>query len=304
MVVDLEGDDGMYGDDEGDGEGEKAWPASIAPRVHVLCYRRLGASFPLVRTPPPPAVPSVSEHQQQGRGCQAADTKVMVGTGATAMPASPGIPRAGAFAEQQQQEQQGGGNYNPSGGNNNPQQQGWGSKRAVQKSYSTSKLPPLGGGGGMKGANPTHSSSSNKRMGGTRTLPLPPADDVLLKQSKSATELRGGGGGGAGGVIAELQALKGSRVQAELDLEDTIKAGFETIIDRKGKTVQANVSRTEPGKDKPGSHWDLSGAAGGITGLGLQHYSDNDRLAAITQFVARPDIFAKVTAILSADLEL
>ena len=105
-------------------------------------------------------------------------------------------------------------------------------------------------------------------------------------------------------MIAELQALQGSRVQAELDLEDTIKAVFETIIDRKVKTVQANVSRTEPGKDKPGSHWDLSGAAGGITGLGLQHYSDNDRLAAITQFVARPDIFARVTAILSADLEL
>jgi hypothetical protein len=104
MVVDFEGDDGMYG--EGEGEAEKAWPASIAPRVHVLCYRRLGGSFPLVRTPP--AVSSVSEQQQQQQqqqqqGCLAAETKVLVGAGATAMPASPGIPRAGAFAEQQQQ---------------------------------------------------------------------------------------------------------------------------------------------------------------------------------------------------------
>ena len=66
--------------------------------------------------------------------------------------------------------------------------------------------------------------------------------------------------------------------------------------------MQANVSRKFDGKDKPSNHWDLTGAAGGITGLGLQHFSDNDRLSAISLFVAKPEVFAKVVSIMSSDL--
>lgn len=149
--------------------------------------------------------------------------------------------------------------------------------KTMKKSYSTSKLPPL--------------SKKGKQTRGP--------EDVLLRQSKSAVDL-----GPRHSAVDELTALVETRLFAELELEDSIKATFEEIIDRKVKSVQANVSRKFDGKDKPSNHWDIGGAAGGITGLGLQHFSDNDRLAAMSQFVSKPQIFAKVVAILSSELEV
>jgi hypothetical protein len=37
-------------------------------------------------------------------------------------------------------------------------------------------------------------------------------------------------------------------------------------------------------------------AQGGITGLGLAQFSDNDRFAAIVKFLANPEVFRKVVA--------
>lgn len=149
--------------------------------------------------------------------------------------------------------------------------------KSMKKSYSTSKLPPL--------------SKMSKTFRGP--------EDVLLKQSKSAAEL-----GPRQSHIEELEALNDARLPLELDLEDAIKSTFEEIIDRKVKSVQSSVSRKFEGKNKPSNHWDLTGAAGGITGLGLQHFSDNDRLSAMTLFVSKPQVFAKVVAILSTELGL
>ena len=96
-----------------------------------------------------------------------------------------------------------------------------------------------------------------------------------------------------------------SRLPVELELEEAIKNVFEEIVDRKVQSLAAGNSNNVSKGQGQERNWQIDvPAAGGITGLGLQHFSDNDRLSAIATFVAKPDVFAKLTAILGADLQV
>ena len=153
-----------------------------------------------------------------------------------------------------------------------------GSGKGVKKSYSTSKLPPL----------------TKKK---TRAAPVSEVQDPILRKSKSAVEL-----GPKTDPTQELQQVLDARLPVELDLEDAIRSVFEEIVDRK---VQSHSSGGSNNNKKEERGWRIDvPAAGGITGLGLSHFSDNDRLSAIATFVAKPDIFSKLTAILGADLQV
>lgn len=69
-----------------DGETEMLqWPASIAPRVHVLSFRKIEGSFPLVRT-----------HAQSELFAQ----KGKVGGAMTIMPVTKSVPKLGAYCSE------------------------------------------------------------------------------------------------------------------------------------------------------------------------------------------------------------
>ena len=153
-----------------------------------------------------------------------------------------------------------------------------GGGKGVKKSLSTSKLPPL----------TKKKTRAPPAVGGVQ--------DPILRKSKSAAEL-----GPRGGPTEELAQVLEARLPVELDLEEAIKSVFEEIVDRKVQSQAAGSSNTKG----EGRNWRIDvPAAGGVTGLGLQHFSDNDRLSAIATFVAKPDIFARLTAILGADLQV
>lgn len=100
--------------------------------------------------------------------------------------------------------------------------------------------------------------------------------------------------------IEELRQLEESRLQMEIDLESALKSVFSEIIDRKVKAVE----RTSKNKSDSTSSWKIDASAGGLTGLGLAHFSDTDRLSAISAFLGTPHIFRKITETLGAELEL
>jgi hypothetical protein len=121
-------------------------------------------------------------------------------------------------------------------------------------------------------------------------------DDILLKKKTSVRDLRST----HVSAVEELRQLEESRLSIELDLEAAIKSVFADIIDRKVRTVE----RTSVTKGPRESTWRINAAAGGLTGLGLQHFSDTDRLAAIATFLGTPKHFKKITETLSEELEL
>jgi chromosome segregation ATPase len=93
----------------------------------------------------------------------------------------------------------------------------------------------------------------------------------------------------------ELRQLEDSRLAVDLDLESAIKSVFVDIIDRKVKSLERN----SPKKQQPNATWKIDPALGGLTGLGLSHFSDNDRLSAIATFIGSKDNFRYITETLA-----
>ena len=113
--------------------------------------------------------------------------------------------------------------------------------------------------------------------------------------------------GGKGGVVPnamnpidELRVLEEGRQSVELDIEAALRSVFSEIIDRKVRAVE-RTSRNKSDKD---SAWRIDAASGGLTGLGLAHFSDTDRLSAIATFLGTPSCFKQITETLSFELEL
>jgi len=89
----------------------------------------------------------------------------------------------------------------------------------------------------------------------------------------------------------ELEQLKASRASTEADLEHAIRGVLKEIVDRK-LTVAARdmrLSLEEAKQAKP-----KLADVGGITGLGLEHFSDSDRLSAISIYLSHPGTFRQV----------
>jgi hypothetical protein len=179
--------------------------------------------------------------------------------------------------EQQQQ-------HNASATSSRGQQQG------VARGQSTSALPTIAGGGGGGGSRTSVLPRASKRS-------APAPADVLITKGR----------GGATrdlhaqklSAVEELQALENSRLNVELDLESALRSVFTEIIDRK---VNA-VTRTASSKQAGDKTWKIDAAAGGLTGLGLSHFSDTDRLSAIAAFLGQPNNFKRIFECLSDELE-
>jgi hypothetical protein len=102
----------------------------------------------------------------------------------------------------------------------------------------------------------------------------------------------------------ELEKFKSSKLEIEAELEKSIICVFEEIVYRKYESARRNVAKKDvKAIDEPALK-SLSRAAAGITGLGLVHFSEQDRLSAIAEFVARSKIFPRLVRAISAELDL
>ena len=124
----------------------------------------------------------------------------------------------------------------------------------------------------------------------------PVVQDVLVTKQGN----RGGVVPNTMNPIDELKALEDSRLSAELDIEAALRGVFTEIVNRK---VQA-VERSSKNKSDEKSTWRIDAASGGLTGLGLAHFSDTDRLSAIAAFISTPHNFKSITETLGYELQL
>jgi hypothetical protein len=131
----------------------------------------------------------------------------------------------------------------------------------------------------------------NKKM-----KPVAPEDPMISKK-KSVKDLDSN----KSNAIEELKQLEDSRLDVELDLESVIRSVFSEIIDRKVNSHGRVVSKKDPNSSD--SQWDIKASTGGLTGLGISHFSDTDRLSVIATFLGMPHNFQKVFETLSDELE-
>lgn len=99
--------------------------------------------------------------------------------------------------------------------------------------------------------------------------------------------------------IEELEELKLNRSLLEEGLESAIKGVLREIVDRKVATAARDmrISLEDAKTSKP-----RLVEVGGITGLGLEHFSDSDRLSAISIFLSQPEVFKKIVEQLNQSL--
>eukprot|EP00981_Chlorochromonas_danica_P008263 scaffold2079_cov173-Ochromonas_danica.AAC.6 len=83
-----------------------------------------------------------------------------------------------------------------------------------------------------------------------------------------------------------------ARLEVEEELEESLLHTFEQIRRRRRESA-ANNSRFGEGADVG------LVLAGGVSGLGLQHFSNNDRLAAMIHFLSKPAILEEVVRLLA-----
>jgi len=154
----------------------------------------------------------------------------------------------------------------------------------------------------------TLSKASNGKMGKSKSSSALPSIQSILKPKKPVVEdallaKKGGKGGvvpNAMNPIDELRVLEESRPSIELDIEAALRSVFAEVIDRKVRAVE----RTSKNKSDKDSTWRIDAASGGLTGLGLAHFSDTDRLSAIATFLGTPSYFKQISETLSFELEL
>lgn len=162
-------------------------------------------------------------------------------------------------------------------------------KQTLGKSPSVSMLPSVTTG------NNINKKKKNKK---NKSIQSSASSDVLLKtKGIQPVEMVKGT---PHSVV--LQAFKADRLNCELELEDAVKSVFEEIIDRKVESVSRHTSKKNLHQHDPSEHWKIGVSAGGLSGLGLRHFSDNDRLAAIATFVAKPKIFDYIVHQLNMEL--
>ena len=92
----------------------------------------------------------------------------------------------------------------------------------------------------------------------------------------------------------ELEHLKMSRRPAEIDLETALRGVLREIIERK-VAAAARDMRCSVGEVRGMPKFF---EMGGLTGLGLEHFSDSDRLSAISMFLTTPRSFRHVVSLL------
>jgi hypothetical protein len=99
--------------------------------------------------------------------------------------------------------------------------------------------------------------------------------------------------------VEELEELKLNRSPLEEGLESAIKGVLREIVDRKVATAARDmrISLEDAKTSKP-----RLVEVGGITGLGLEHFSDSDRLSAISIFLSQPEVFKKIVEQLNQSL--
>lgn len=92
----------------------------------------------------------------------------------------------------------------------------------------------------------------------------------------------------------ELEQVKMSRQPAEIDLETALRSVLREITERKvAATARDMRCSVEEARTMP-KFFEM----GGLTGLGLEHFSDSDRLSAISMFLATPASFRGVVRLL------
>ena len=115
------------------------------------------------------------------------------------------------------------------------------------------------------------------------------SDDVLIPK-KVVTE----GSSFLLSPVEELDQLKKQRQTIEKNLENVIRGVLREIIDRKVNAAARDMRcSVEEAQSKP-KFFDM----GGLTGLGLDHFSDSDRLSAISIFLSSPSVFKQVSEFL------
>jgi hypothetical protein len=151
--------------------------------------------------------------------------------------------------------------------------------------------------GKARGLSKSASSSSKLPILKTNSLKASSIiDDVLIPKSKIASSSMQFA---ALSVVEELALLKATRVDTEAGLEDAIRGVLREIMDRKVTTAARDmrISMEDAKKAKP-----KLADIGGITGLGLEHFSDSDRLSAISIFISQPATFRAITKYLSNEI--
>jgi len=151
-------------------------------------------------------------------------------------------------------------------------------------------------------------SKASSKMAKSKSVSALPSIRMKFKPKKPVVQdvlvtKRAGRGGivpNAMSAIDELKTLEDSRQNIELDLEAALRSVFSEIIDRKVKALE----RTSKNKSDNESTWRIDAASGGLTGLGLAHFSDTDRLSAIATFLGTPHYFKAISETLSYELEL
>ena len=149
---------------------------------------------------------------------------------------------------------------------------------------SFSKLPNLNK--SRQHLKPSASSASVMTIEDALIKPKPKMSSSDLQQHAVST-------------VEELEVLKASRADTEVDLEMAIRGVLREIIDRKITTAARDMrlSLEEVKLTKPRLN-DM----GGITGLGLEHFSDSDRLSAISIYLSQPNTFRGIVRYLAEEI--
>jgi len=122
-------------------------------------------------------------------------------------------------------------------------------------------------------------------------------DDVLIQKR------RGENTGTFPSAVEELRLLEEARFSTEVDLEESIRSVLGEIVERKIASVArvAGKSTSVPSED---NHRAILNETGGLTGLGLEHFADSDRLSAMASFMAKPEHFRRICEVIQMELAL
>eukprot|EP00596_Hydrurales_sp_CCMP1899_P005574 CAMPEP_0119047390 /NCGR_PEP_ID=MMETSP1177-20130426/52898_1 /TAXON_ID=2985 /ORGANISM="Ochromonas sp, Strain CCMP1899" /LENGTH=418 /DNA_ID=CAMNT_0007021937 /DNA_START=161 /DNA_END=1414 /DNA_ORIENTATION=- len=135
--------------------------------------------------------------------------------------------------------------------------------------------------------------------------------DILVKSKKSIQNRRRPSFESYSGhdTNGQLSHILQSRCPEELVLERELETVFKQILTRKKNEQERSVTSIRPARgDASTSVDDEAGTIqyhrrmGGVSGLGLELFSDGDRVRAVTLFLEDPTAFQKVVQVLAATL--
>lgn len=137
------------------------------------------------------------------------------------------------------------------------------------------------------------SSSSNKLLKKTKKLINNPAEDDIMiatTTNKKAVIIEESS-------MTKLHNLLSSRTNTEIDIEKAVQDQWNVIVRRRSEAAKYKTAKILKAfaKNPNANELDTKNIlAGGITGLGLEHFTDSDRFALMLRFLSNPIQFQSV----------